>query len=269
VTEISGNRDISGLPPPAPPPAAGGLRRFFKAARQAGTEAASAPAPEREDRISLVARATSTVERLARRVKERKLPSLLAGVSRPALATFAQEAIRFDAARPWTRVAGERTIQVDSPRIGEPGFLTVVGDRTAQRGFLVYFQRPGLTMTRQGSLLGPELTWAPFAGVWFWPPSELPPEEAAALQAEGHVTADGLLPYAIFNQGHGYRSPDPDHALRRPGSNELAFLADCLGALPVFIERHGSAEAASEAFPSASGDSGLTLSWVVEGAREL
>jgi hypothetical protein len=124
-------------------------------------------------------------------------------------------------------------------------------------------------MTRQGSLLGGELTWASFAGVFYWPAADLPPDEASVFQAQGHVTPDGLLPYAIFNQGHGYRTPDPDYALRRPAGGELALIAECLRALPGFIERHGTSESASEEFTSADGGSPLTLSWVVEGAREL
>jgi tRNA (mo5U34)-methyltransferase len=271
VTEFSGNRDISGLPAASPGPApagAGGLWGRLRALRRAATSATPAPPAEREDRISLVARATSTTERVARRAKEQRLPSLRGKVTPAEMAAFGQAATRFHAARPWTRVAAERTIQVDSPRIGEPGFLTLFGDG-AERGILIYFQRPGLTMTRQGSLLGGELTWAPFAGVFFWPEADLPPDEAEAYRAEGHVTGEGLLPYAVFNEGHGYRSPDPARALRRPAARELALIAECLRALPAFIERHGTSESASEEFAAAQGGSPLTLSWVVEGAREL
>jgi hypothetical protein len=124
-------------------------------------------------------------------------------------------------------------------------------------------------MTRQGSLLGGELTWASFAGVFFWPPSDLPPDEAGAYQAAGLATPEGLLPYAIFNEGHGYRSPDPAHALRRPVGNELSLIEECLRALPGFVERHGGAPSASEEFPPVAGGLALRLSWVVEGAREL
>jgi hypothetical protein len=204
---------------------------------------------------------------VARRAKEQRLPSLRAKVTPAEMAAFGQAASRFHAARPWARVAAERTIQVDSPRIGEPAFLTL--DRGAGRGIRIYFQRPGLTMTRQGSLLGGELTWAPFAGVFFWPAADLPPDEAEAYRAEGQVTGEGLLPYAVFNEGHGYRSPDHVRSLRRPASRELALITECLRALPGFIERHGTSESASEEFTAADGGSSLTLSWVVEGAREL
>jgi tRNA (mo5U34)-methyltransferase len=267
VTEMSANRDMAGLPAPAPP-VPRGLRGLVRAARRAAE--ATAPPPEREDRVSLVARATSTPERLARRIKERRLPSLLTKVAPPEMAAFGKAAIELHEAKPWANGARDRTIEVHAPGLRDtPVFAAAFGGEAASRGLLFYFDRPGLTMTRQGSLLGGELTWAGFAGAFFFPPADVPPDEAEAYTVQNHVTREGLLPYAVVNQGHGYRSPDPGYALRRPTAGELALITECLRALPGFLERHGDSESASEEFAAATNGSRLTLSWVVEGAREL
>jgi hypothetical protein len=75
---------------------------------------------------------------------------------------------------------------------------------------------------------------------------------------------------AVFNDGHAYMETPPN-TLRRPRSGELLLLEGCLRAVPGFIERHGGAVSGTEEVSIAvtSGTLQMTLSWVVEGDREL
>lgn len=262
VREFSDKRDVS--PPAAVPtavttrPVMHRFRGWLDAARRKAAVPQAAPVEaESQDRVSVIARATSTAERLARRVKGLGLAPLLAtpGMTPEAVAGFLDAASRFSEARPWLRIRHDRVIRLDCPSLGgEPAFIMVLGNGSAERGVVVYYQRPAPTLHLQGSLLGELLTWAPFAAV--------------LLGAEGDQQAAEAE--AVFNDGHGY-TREPPNTLRRPRADELQLLEACLRAVPGFIERHTAAGPAAEevAVRVSGGEVGLTLSWVVEGEREL
>lgn len=150
VTEFSGKKDF------APPAAALGpissgtsmqrLRRLFRTGhRQAATPQGAAPEAESEDRVSVIARATSIAERLARRVKRQGLAPLLAtpGLTPEAVAGFSDAASCFRDARPWQRIRNDRTIKLDCASLGDdPAFIMVLGDGSVDCGLVIFFQRP-------------------------------------------------------------------------------------------------------------------------------
>ena len=274
TAEFSGNRNFapppashtprSPAPPlaPAPPaPPASVLRRlrrrFTAAARALVTPPPSPAVAETQDRISLIARATSPAERLAKRVRRQGLPALssVPDVTPEAVAGFAEAATRYHQAQPWQRIRPDRTIKLDCASYSkEPAFLMVLGHRTADSGLVVFFQRPGLSLTLQGALLGDLITWPAFLAAIFDGRASQPPRDAEA----------------VFNAGHDY-TQTPPNTLRRPRSGELLLLEGCLRAVPGFIERHGGAVSGTEDVSVAvtSGTLQMTLSWVVEGDREL
>jgi tRNA (mo5U34)-methyltransferase len=262
VTEFSDKRNVS--PPAAVPtavttrPVMHRLRGWLGAARRKAVVTQAAPVEaESQDRVSIIARATSTAERLARRVKRQALAPLPAtpGMTPEAVAGFLDAASRFRETRPWRRVRHDRTIKLECASLGgNPAFITVLGNGSSDCGLVVYYQRPAPTLHLQGSLLGELLTWAPFAAVLLGKEGDLQPAEADA----------------VFNDGHGY-TRHPANTLRRPRVGELQLLEACLRALPGFIERHAAAGPAAEVVVVrvSGGEVGLTLSWVVEGEREL
>jgi hypothetical protein len=172
-----------------------------------------------------------------------------------AVAGFAEAATRYQQARPWQRTRHDRPIQLDSATLGTaPVFLMVLGNRSGDCGLVVFFQRPALSLTLQGSLLGELITWPAFLAAIFGGQAGQPPGE----------------PEAVFNDGHAY-TQTPGNTLRRPRAGELLLLEGCLRAVPGFIERHGIAERAVEevSIPVAGDEIRMTLSWVTEGEREL
>ena len=274
MAEFSGNRNLAAPPashtprsparPLAPAPPAPPIsilrrlrRRFTAATRGPVTPPPSPVVAETQDRISLIARATSPAERLAKRVRRQGLPALssVPGVTPEAVAGFADAATSYHQAQPWQRIRPDRTIRLDCASYSkEPAFLMVLGLRTVNSGLVVFFQRPGLSLTLQGALLGELITWPPFLAAIFDGRAGRPAGEAEA----------------VFNDGHGYTQTPPD-TLRRPRSGELLLLEGCLRAVPGFIERHDGAVPATEDVSVAvtSGTLQMTLSWVVEGDREL
>lgn len=262
TTEFSGKRDFAPPAPPAPPAPASTptarqrLRSLFRTGE--AVLPAAAPEAESEDRVSLIARATSIGERLAQRAKRQPLPPLetAPGITPEALAGFFAAASRFLDARPWQRIRHRRTIRLDAASLGtEPAFLMVLGDGNSHRGLVIFLQRPAVTMHLQGSLLGHLATWAGFLAVFLGGPHD---------QAAGEADA-------VCNDGHGYTPAEPVQSLRRPRASELQVLEACLRAVPAFIERHDDSAGAAEnvSVPVAGGEVQMTLSWVTEGEREL
>ena len=265
TAEFSGSRNFA--PPPqshaterdAVPAQEIGLPQRLRAALAAVRQPGPGPAPEppthAQDRISLVARATSPAERLTKRVKAEGLPPLSAGPAMPAnaLAAFADAVSSYRGARPWETIRPDRTIQLSCPGYSQqPVFLAVFGDRTADAGLAIFFMRPGLSLTLQGALLGGMITWPPFL--------------AALLPGGAHGSPDAE---AVFNTGHGY--PQAGRSLRRPLVKELSLLESCLRAVPGFVRRYAAETAATEqvSVATAAGTLELTLAWLVEGEREL
>jgi tRNA (mo5U34)-methyltransferase len=259
--EWSGNRNFA--PPPASH-AAGAptapplpLSRRIRALFAPEPSAPAATAPVAQDRVSLVARATSPAERLTRRILRHPLPPLASapGVTGEAAASFADAATKYEQAAPWTRVRPDRTIAVACPAFAkDPLFLAVLGDRTADRGLAIFFHRPGLSLTLQGALLGELVTWPGFVAALFPGPR---PERGPGVEA-------------VMNEGHGYTQAPPD-TVRRPGARELLLLEACLRAVPAFVARHAENPHGTEdvTLAVAAGALALTLSWIVEGEREL
>ena len=264
--EFSSNRNFA--PPPAtypeapatPPPAPvrpEGLWQRLKGALAAPVPdpPAAPPAAVIQDRISLVARATSPAERLMRRVGSRSLAPLAPGpgVNPEALARFQEAAAAYRRAEPWTQIRPDRVIELVCPSYSrEPLFLTVLGDRTADRGLVIFLDRPGLSLSLQGALLGTTVTWPRFL--------------AALFASTGSPSNDVE---AVFNEGHDHRQPG--NSLRRPAPAELSLLEGCLRAVPGFVERQKDAPKGREdaIVTVASGTLPMSLSWIVEGEREL
>jgi hypothetical protein len=171
------------------------------------------------------------------------------------VAGFADAAKRYHRAQPWQRIRPDRMIKLDCASYSrEPAFLMVLGDRTVDSGLVIFFQRPGFSLTLQGALLGELITWPGFLAAIFDGRAGLPPGAAEA----------------VFNDGHGY-TQTPPNTLRRPRSGELLLLEGCLRAVPGFVERQGDNVHGTEDVSIAvtSGTMQMTLSWVVEGEREL
>jgi hypothetical protein len=257
TAEWSGNRNFA--PPPAThmrTPLRSAASRLRALRRRLGSAARAAlPQPEvAHDRVGVLARATSAAERLTRRVLRKPLPPLSSApeVTPGAIASFEDAATRFKEIAPWVRIRPDRTITVACAAFAkDPVFVAVLGDRTADRGLVVFFSRPGLSLTLQGALLGEQITWPPFVAALF------PGAAPASVEA-------------VFNEGHGYAQTPPD-TVRRPRASELLLLEGCLRAVPGFIERHlDDAHGTQDvSIAMGTGTLAMTLWWIVEGEREL
>ena len=147
VTEFSGKRDFAppALPPPAPRPTVMHRLGSLLGTGQRRAAVAEGPARESEDRVSMIVRATSIAERLARRAKAQGLALLrdTEGMTPEAVAAFQDAASRFRAARPWQRVRADRTIRLDCASLGTaPAFIMVLGHGSVECGLVIFFQRP-------------------------------------------------------------------------------------------------------------------------------
>ncbi len=253
VAEWSNNRNFEPPPPALPPPPPPSSTTPPDAAL------AEVPPPpvEVEDRVSVVARATSIAERLARRVRRQNLPSLSStpGVTREATAALADAFAQFQAARPWEAVPHDRLIKLECAQLGgEAACVLLLGSRSAEHGVIIFFQRPTATLMLQGSLLGEMITWPGFLA-------------AFSSGSDGSQSGEAE---AVFNGGHAYAA-NPANTLRRPQVGELLLLEGCLRAVPQLVARQpGPAGAGQEmAVSVAAGVIQMTLSWVTEGEREL
>jgi tRNA (mo5U34)-methyltransferase len=290
VSEISSKKDLAQpqevTASPSVSIAMHKLRRLFepggvqaamrKLWRLAGFGRGSATSVESEsrDRYIVVARAASVSERLARQMDGKGLAPLLAtpGITPDAIAGFCEAATRFHRAQPWQGIRQDVTIKVECASLrAQPAFVMVLGNGSRQRGVAIYFDRGWLTMTRQGSLPGNTIAWAPFLGVFYRGEAELPAGEASALSEQGWTESTETYPFAVFNEGHAEETRELATRIRRPTALELQVLEACLRVLPAFIETHTTTEPAVEVVTVhvAGGQLEMTLSWMIEGRREL
>ena len=126
-------------------------------------------------------------------------------------------------------------------------------------------------MTLQGSLPGNTIAWASFLAVFYRGEAELPAGEASTLSEQGWTGSTETYPFAVFNEGHAEKTRELGNRVRRPTALELQLLEACLRVLPAFIEKHSTTEPAVEdvTVQVSGGHLGMTLSWMIEGHREL